>query len=149
MGGADSSRFALRLPHLAFELSRLARARRPHFVRALFVALLLAFSAITWPWQAGMQEMLAGSSEIFRIFFQAEMVLAILVVPALVAPAIPAEREAHTLELLVSCPEPEGHLVLGKAVSLAILVIAVLAAGFPVAFASVLLGGVPLGRAAR
>ncbi|MEK7466314.1 MAG: ABC transporter permease subunit [Planctomycetota bacterium] len=143
------SSFLLRGPHLAFELSRLARAPRPHLVRMLFVAILLAFAAMIWPWNAaGKQEMLSSSSEIFTVFFQAEMLLAIFVVPALVAPAIPAEREAGTLDLLVTCPEPEGRLVMGKLASHAILVIAVLAAGFPVAFASVLLGGVPLERAA-
>ncbi|KAF0246011.1 MAG: ABC-2 family transporter [Planctomycetota bacterium] len=145
----EPSSLAIRGPHLAFELARLARAPRPHLVRMLFVAVLLAFAAVIWPWNAaGKQEMLSSSSEIFKVFFQAEMLLAIFVVPALVAPAIPAEREAGTLDLLVTCPEPEGRLVLGKLASHAILVIAVLAAGFPFAFASVLLGGVPLERAA-
>ena len=133
---------------VSHELARLARIPRTHAVRFMFVVALLGLAALIWPWNAGTLELYRGSADIFTIFFVTEMVLATLVVPALVAPAIPAEREAGTLELLVSCPEPEGDLVLGKLVSHSALVVAVLAAGFPVAFASALLGGVPIGRAA-
>ncbi|KAF0246010.1 MAG: hypothetical protein FD180_1074 [Planctomycetota bacterium] len=133
---------------VSHELARLARFPRTYGVRFMFVGALLGLAALIWPWNSGLQELYQGSTAIFKVFFVTEMVLAMLVVPALVAPAIPAEREAGTLELLVSCPEPEGGIVLGKLVSHAMLVVAVLAAGFPVAFASSLLGGVPIGRAA-
>lgn len=132
----------LRLPHVAFELTRLARAPRTHLVRFLFVGTLVAFGALLWPWSGGRSEMLGGSAGIFSMFFQCEMLLAALVVPALIAPTIPAERASGTLELLVTCPATEGGIVLGKLLSHGLLALAILAAGFPVAFACTLLGGV-------
>lgn len=138
---------ALRSPHVAFELTRLARAPRTHLVRFLFAGTLVAFGALLWPWTGGHSEMLGGSAEIFRIFFLCEMLLAVLFVPALIAPTIPAERASGTLELLVTCPASEGGIVLGKLFSHGLLALAVLAAGFPVAFACTLLGGVSLAAA--
>lgn len=138
---------SVRAPHVAFELTRLARAPRTHLVRFLFVGTLVVLGALLWPWTGGHREMLGGSAGIFSMFFQCEMLLAALVVPALVAPTIPSERASGTLELLVTCPATEGGIVLGKLLSHGLLSLAVLAAGFPVAFACTLLGGVSLAAA--
>jgi len=137
----------LRVPHFAFELDRLARAPRTYLVRFFFVAVLVGLAILLWPFDAPGQQLFQASARVFEVFFKAEIILALVVVPVLVAPAIPAEREARTLELLVSCPEPEGRLLLGKLASVSLLVLLVLAAGFPVGIASTLLGGVPVDRA--
>jgi ABC-type transport system involved in multi-copper enzyme maturation permease subunit len=123
------------------EALNLARSPRSYALRAGFVVFLLAVVALAWPWNGTPAELQARGFAVFQCFFWAELVAGFFLVPAVVAPAIAWERERRTLDLLMTSPVSDAEIVVGKLASNSLQVLALLAAGVPVGFASLLLGG--------
>ena len=136
-----------RLVLLRHELTRLGQAPRTTVTRAVLFAATLAIAALSVPWgrEASMVE--ASFAGLFPIFWYCEMALALFVVPAIVATDIPVEREKGTLELLLSCPQTEQDVLVGKYGSQLAQAAAILGALFPLGFAAVAFGGIRLERA--
>ncbi|KAF0244491.1 MAG: hypothetical protein FD180_2452 [Planctomycetota bacterium] len=131
------------------ELLRFAQAPRTFAARTLLFAITLAAASATVPWDGTPPELSGAASRLFEVFFWAEMVLAAFIVPALVASEVPAERQSGTLELLLCCPLTERSILLGKFGSHTARAAALLGIAFPLAFAAVAYGGIPVARAAE
>ncbi|MBI2923548.1 MAG: ABC transporter permease subunit [Planctomycetes bacterium] len=129
-------------PLIVCELLNLSRAPRTYALRFLWVFVLASVAALAWPWGGRPQDFHLRGVALFHIFFWAELVAATWLVPAIVAPAISVERERHTLDLLAVSPLTEFEIVFGKLVANSALIGSILLAGLPIAFASLLLGGV-------
>ncbi|KAF0242890.1 MAG: ABC transporter [Planctomycetota bacterium] len=129
------------------ELRRLAQY--PSFIvaRAAFPALVMLIAASLVDVEVKPQELGGSAAALFVIFFWCQFIVAGILVPALVAPDMPLEREQGTLELLLSCPQKERDLILGKFVSHASTVCWLLAASLPVGVCAVVLGGIAFERA--
>ncbi len=131
----------MRSPLLTGELIHLSRAPRTWAMRAGFVVFLAAAAALAWPWSGSSSEFRQAGVTLFRIFFWTEFIAGVVLVPAMVAPAIAWERERGTLDLLSVAPVTDFDIVSGKLVANGVLTAATLAAGLPIGVAALLLGG--------
>lgn len=131
-----------RAPLLFGEMIHLSRSPRTWALRAGFVVFLASAAALAWPWSGAAGGIHAAGRALFQVFFWTELVAGLVLVPAMVAPAIAWERERATLDLLSVAPVTDFDIVSGKLLANGALTAATLAAGLPVGFASLLLGGV-------
>lgn len=129
-------------PLIVCELLNLSRSPRTYALRFLWVFLLASVAALAWPWGGRPQDFHLRGVALFHVFFWSEILAATWLVPAIVAPAISVERERHTLDLLAVSPLTEFEIVFGKLVANSALIGSILLAGLPIAFSSLLLGGV-------
>lgn len=131
----------MRAPLLAGELIHLSRAPRTWAMRAGFVVFLAAAAALAWPWSGSTADFRSAGETLFKIFFWTEFIAGIVLVPAMVAPAIAWEKERGTLDLLSVAPVTDFDIVFGKLLANSALTAATLAAGLPIGVAALLLGG--------
>ncbi|KAF0242889.1 MAG: hypothetical protein FD180_3691 [Planctomycetota bacterium] len=131
----------IRSPILAGELIHLSRAPRTWALRAGLAIFLASAAALAWPWSGDASTYQARGVALFQIFFWSEFVAGLVLVPAMVAPAIAWERERATLDLLSVAPVTDFDIVAGKLAANGALTAATLAAGLPIGVASLLLGG--------
>jgi hypothetical protein len=129
------------------ELRRLAQHPNFFVARAAFPALVMLIAASMVDVGVTQQQVGASAASLFTVFFWCQLVVAGVLVPALVAPDLPLEREQGTLELLLACPQEERDLILGKLTSHATTISWLLAASLPVGVGAVLLGGIAFERA--
>ncbi|MCC6739737.1 MAG: ABC transporter permease subunit [Planctomycetia bacterium] len=132
---------------LRHELTRLAQAPRTALLRTLVLAGVVALAASQVPWGQPVHRLQAAFAGFFPLFFWCGMLLAVFVVPAMVAADIPVERERGTLELLLACPQTERDILVGKLGSQAAQAFVLLGTPLPLMFASVALGGIRPERA--
>lgn len=135
------------LTMLRGDLFRMARRRTTHVVRFAFVAVLLAATALAWPWD-GLRLSPDAGSHMMAAFVVCELLAAGLFIPAFVAPAIAGEREQGTLDILAGCPQTDLDLVLGRGLSLGTAALLLLMAGAPFAVGAMIVGGAPVKLAA-
>ena len=128
-------------PLIVCELINLSRAPRTYALRFCYVFLLASIAALAWPWGGSPHDFHASGRAVFLGFFWVELFAGAFLVPTLVAPAISTEREKHTLDLLSVAPVSDFEIVFGKLAANSALVSSILAAGLPIAFAGLLLGG--------
>ncbi|MCC6740572.1 MAG: ABC transporter permease [Planctomycetia bacterium] len=131
-----------RAPLLFGEMIHLSRSPRTWALRAGFVMFLASAAALAWPWSGAAGGFHAAGRALFQVFFWTEFVAGLVLVPAMVAPAIAWERERATLDLLSVAPVTDFDIVSGKLLANGALTATTLAAGLPVGFAALLLGGV-------
>lgn len=131
-----------RAPLLFGEMIHLSRSPRTWAMRAGFVVFLASAAALAWPWSGAAGGFHAAGRALFQVFFWTEFVAGLVLVPAMVAPAIAWERERATLDLLSVAPVTDFDIVSGKLLANGALTATTLAAGLPVGFAALLLGGV-------
>ncbi len=129
------------------DLFRLSRRRTTHVIRFAFVGLMLAATALAWPWD-GLRLSPDAGSHMMTAFVVCELVAAGLFIPAFVAPAIAGEREQGTLDILAGCPQSDLDLVLGRGLSLGLSALLLLMAGAPFAVGAMIVGGAPVKLAA-
>lgn len=132
---------------LRHELTRLAQAPRTALLRTVVLAGVVGLAAAQVPWGHPVHELQAAFAGFFPLFFWCGMLLAVFVVPAMVAADIPVEREKGTLELLLACPQTERDILVGKLGSQAMQAFVLLGTPLPLMFASVALGGIRPERA--
>lgn len=132
---------------LRHELTRLAQAPRTALLRTLVLAGIVGLAAARVPWGQPVHQLQAAFAGFFPLFFWCGMLLAVFVVPAMVAADIPVEREKGTLELLLACPQTERDILVGKLGSQAAQAFVLLGTPLPLMFASVVLGGIRPERA--
>lgn len=131
-----------------FELAHMARHSRTWGLRIVFVAALAALAAFAWPWDGAFSERVGSGAAALQFYLAAQLAFVHLIVPALVAPAVPAEREAGTLDLLVLASGDGRGVALGKALPQTLLALLVVVAGLPAGLMALPMGGASIERVA-
>ena len=134
-------------PVFAKEMINLARRKRHYAARAGFLGLLLAAITFTWG-NAASRDWYDASyigHELFVTFALTQMIAVALLVPALTAPVIAAEKERDTLGLLLMTNLSHASILLDKLLSRLALVILLLFAALPLFLALLALGGITPG----
>lgn len=135
-------------PVFGKELITLARGKRHYFARALLLTALLVVVAITWRGSAGryayrgfMDTSWLGHS-LFLAFTITQLIAVVVIVPALTAPVIAAEKDQQTLSLLLMSNLRPHHILLDKLLSRILLMVLLLLSGVPLFLALLALGGI-------
>ncbi len=145
-------------PVFAKEMIEVARRRRYYFNRivygaALFVAIWIAWEAFGGRYWGGQPMTIAHSARLAGGLFLSVSVLQYgavwALVPVLLCAAIAGEREAHTLDLLLTTKLNDREIVLGKLGGRVVLFLAFVASGIPVVAITMLFGGVDAGAVWR
>lgn len=132
------------------ELVTIARSKGHYFARAFFLGLLTAVIWASWQMISGQLGGAAGADlayfghELFIYFSIAQIAIVILMVPALTAPIVAAEKERDTLSLLLMTNLGNRHILLDKLLSrLAVLGLLLLAV-LPLLLCMLAFGGIEL-----
>jgi ABC-type transport system involved in multi-copper enzyme maturation permease subunit len=136
-------------PLFEFELLTTPRKKRFYAVRAAYALLILfVFWQIHAIWYAGTdgvmttRQMASFAYSIFASVALAQMVLILVLIPALVAGAIADEKQRKTLHYLLTSRLSGAEIVLGKLLARMIHVLVFLAVGLPILSLMHLFGGV-------
>ena len=139
-------------PVFAKEMIEVARRRRYYLNRILYAAALFVAFWITWEesgyryrirtGQMTIQESARMANELFTVVSVVQYGAVWLLIPVMLCAAIAGEREAHTLDLLLTTKLNDREIVLGKLASRLVLFGAFVASGVPVLFLSMGFGGI-------
>lgn len=137
-------------PILGRELRVALRNERAFALMAVYVAILGAIVAANFPSQIDVAVPLAGNGKssgevghaLFWTFFNSQVLLVLVLLPALSSGALAQERERQTLEPLLLAPLTPLQIVWGKAVGVLAFSSLLLLATVPLTSMCFLLGGV-------
>ncbi len=132
-------------PVLRYELVTKLRQARTAALLLIYVGSLAFILAMSWP---ELRHVTVGSPQAGQQLFESvtagQLLLIVLVTPALAAGAMTGEKERRTYELLMSAPIEPGLILAGKLLSsLAVLVLLILCT-IPLTIIVWVLGGVAL-----
>ncbi|RYX80852.1 hypothetical protein EON83_26810 [bacterium] len=135
-------------PVLTRELRASLRNARAFALLALYVALLGAFVTANFPADQSVDLQHDGgrrANDLFQTIFWGQIVLILVIIPALATGALAQERERQTLQPLLLTPLSPLQIVWGKAGGVLSLVGLLLVATIPLTSLCFLLGGVDTG----
>lgn len=130
-------------------------AVRLAYVLILFIAVLLEYysyySQAQYAGYGGVSRSGQANfaNEFFTTFAVLQMLVVLLVTPALVATTIAQERERRTLDYLLTCPLSASEIVLGKLGARLLDMFATLIAGWPILALLHFLGGIEFSAIVR
>jgi ABC-type transport system involved in multi-copper enzyme maturation permease subunit len=140
------------LPGPIFNVELLTSARRTRyfFIRALYaLILLIALGLIYQSWTyrisgdtIDIRVMAQLSAEFFNVLAWLQLLLVVLLGPAMVAGTIATERERRTIEYLFASSLSNAEIVLGKLAARIIHVVYLVLAGVPILALMMLMGGI-------
>lgn len=139
------------------EMLSLARQRRFFLARFLVLTALVGVMLNAWSGEIGlrmydfsyyMTDLSSMGFRLFMTFVLAQLAAVVLVVPALTAPVVAAERENNTLSLLLMTNLDPRNILLDKLLSRMALLWLLLAAGLPVFIFLLAFGGITPGNIA-
>ena len=137
---------------LSREMRVALRNERAFALMAVYVAVLGAVVAYYFPADAAIaiESVRPGAGaqgrDLFRVFWIAQAMMVVLLLPALAAGALAQERERQTLEPLLLSPLTPLQIVWGKGVGVLMFGALLLTATIPVTSLCFLLGGVSPGQ---
>ncbi len=132
------------------EMLLLARRRRHYFLRAALIASLLAVVSVTLSQQnsymqyGGVVDYSYIGVSLFQSFVMFQLFAIVLLVPALTAPVIAAEKDNKTLSLLLMSNLGRYNILLDKLLSRILLVVGLVLSGGPLFIAMLMFGGITL-----
>lgn len=134
-------------PMLAKEMVEIARRRRFFLLRVAYASMLLACLAAIWSdlppdRSLGPPEMAATAAVMFQATSVVQYIALALLLPLILAPVITEERQAGTLDLLLTTPLTAWEIILGKVGSRWGLIGLLYGSGVPVLCLTMLFGGV-------
>ncbi|BCM91688.1 hypothetical protein IAD21_03563 [Abditibacteriota bacterium] len=135
-------------PVLTRELRASLRNARAFALLALYVALLGAFATANFPADQSVDLQHDGgkrANDFFQAIFWGQIVLILVIIPALATGALAQERERQTLQPLLLTPLSPLQIVWGKAGGVLSLVGLLLVSTVPLTSLCFLLGGVDTG----
>lgn len=140
-------------PLFHVEMVTVARRRRYFFLRALYgtVALLMLWAAYTQIRHystsgrntTSIQQGAQLANAFFMSFSWLQMIVIMVIGPALAVGTIASERERRTIEYLFTTDLSNSEIILGKLVARLCLLGQILLVGLPILFIFRLLGGIP------
>jgi ABC-type Na+ efflux pump permease subunit len=125
--------------------------RGGYFLRALYAGALLAGGALMGGvlgvlGPVRLEEFAEFSRLVFGVFFRSQAALALFLATIAFARAVSREKEQGTMDFLLLSPLPRAQILLGKVLGEIFGMAAVLAAGLPVLFFVLPVGGMTLGE---
>lgn len=139
-------------PVFSKEMVTLARRKRHFFSRALFLTVLLATIWLAWRQaMASMQnqqftDLSCLGHALFQTFTLTQFALVVLLMPALTAPVVAAERDRDTLGLLLMSNLRHHNILLDKLLSRIALMGGLLLSCIPVFLVLLAFGGITVGQ---
>lgn len=132
----------LRNPILGRELLTLLRSRLAFVLLGLYVGISAAVVLLAWPRDTATM-LVQGqiSRDLFRLVLWAQTLLIGIVVPATLAPSVTSEKEAETLDLLLTTPLTAHHILIGKLLSGLTYFLVLLLVSIPIVLLCYVLGG--------
>jgi ABC-type transport system involved in multi-copper enzyme maturation permease subunit len=129
-------------PILGRELLTLLRSRLAFVMLAIYVAASAAVVLAAWPKsEATMLVQGQISRDLFWLVGLAQTLLVGIVVPATLAPSLTSEKEAETLDLLLTTPMTAHHILFGKFLSGLTYFVVLLLVSVPIVLLCYVLGG--------
>jgi ABC-type transport system involved in multi-copper enzyme maturation permease subunit len=135
-------------PILAVELVTTARRTRYFVIRvlyaaALFFALGLTYeNAVRWGRYSDMNAIAQFTSAFFATFGVMQLMVVLLIGPAMAAGTIAQERERRTMEYLYASPLSNLEIIIGKLGGRVLQILYLVLSGVPVLALAMLLGGI-------
>jgi len=140
-------------PIFAKELVEVGRRRRTYITRTIYGIALLTIVSLIWmsrqqyPYGyegTTISEMASEARDLFEAVCCEQFFGVLLLTPAIVCGLIAGEREAHTLDTLLSSPLSNSQIIFGKFASRAAVVLCLVLGGVPVLALLSLFGGIDL-----
>jgi ABC-type transport system involved in multi-copper enzyme maturation permease subunit len=138
-------------PIFAKEMVEMARRKRYYLNRVIFGLGLLCALGIAWEnagWRFGydrvplLQDLANLAHEMFVLVASVQYIAVFVFVPPLLCGVVASEREAHTLDLLLTTQMSDREIVMGKLASRLCVVLLLMLSGLPVMNIIMLFGGV-------
>jgi len=143
-------RRALLSPVFWKEMITLSRRTRYFLARGLFLAILSVVVWIQWhnamrySMYTGYADLASAGHELFTTFTATQLIIVVILIPALTAPVIAAEKDGDTLGLLMMSNLKRGNILLDKLLSRMLLMILLLVSVLPLFLVLLTFGGIQL-----
>ena len=139
-------------PVFSKEMVTLARRKRHFLARAFLLGALLITIAVGWTVgtrrlrYSGFADLSSLGHSLFETFAWTQLWIVVLLMPALTAPVIAAEKDRDTLGLLLMSNLRRHNILLDKLLSRMVLVIFLLLSGLPLFLVLLAFGGITFGH---
>ena len=150
MNSTARERRSLLSPVFWKEMITLSRRTRYFWARGLFLAILTIAVWIEWhnamrySIYSGFADLARAGHELFRAFTVTQLIIVMVLVPALTAPVIAAEKDGDTLGLLMMSNLKRGNILLDKLLSRMLLMTLLLVSVLPLFLVLLTFGGIQL-----
>jgi ABC-type transport system involved in multi-copper enzyme maturation permease subunit len=130
------------------EMVTLARRKRHFFSRGLLLGVLLATISLSWLsglrrlYHSGFIDTSFMGRQLFLTFTITQLLAVAILMPALTAPVIAAEKDRNTLSLLLMSNLKRYNILLDKLLSRIVLIALLLLSGLPLFLALLAFGGI-------
>jgi ABC-type transport system involved in multi-copper enzyme maturation permease subunit len=132
------------------EMITLSRRTRYFWARGLFLAILTVTVWISWhdamryALYSGFADLARAGNDLFRTFTVTQLIIVMILVPALTAPVIAAEKDGDTLGLLMMSNLKRGNILLDKLLSRMLLMVLLLVSVLPLFLVLLTFGGIQI-----